>query len=166
MKILSQGMKDEDLNKNKKELEKKAIKRIKTGLILNEFGEQNKINVSEQEMQAEIQKQLRMMPGQEKIIQEYYQKNPSMIANLKGSLYEEKIIQSIKSKAKMTKKEITKEEAEKLLKSENDKHLHEHNHDHGSSVKNKTRSTKKTITSKKAKTLSKGPSKAKKVSKK
>ena len=66
----------------------------------------------------------------------------------------------------MTKKEITKEEAEKLLKSENDKHLHEHNHDHGPSVKNKKRSTKKTITSKKAKTLSKGPSKAKKVSKK
>ncbi len=159
-------MKEDEVSKNKKDFENKAKKRIKTGLILNEFGQQNKIEVSEQELQNEIQKQLRMMPGQEKIIQEYYQKNPSMIANLKGSLYEEKIIQSIKSKAKMTKKEITKEEAEKLLKSENDKHLHEHNHDHGPSVKNKTRSTKKTITSKKAKTLSKRPSKAKKVSKK
>ena len=39
-----------------------------------------------------------MMPGQEKVIQEYYQKNPSMIASLKGSLYEEKIIQSFISK--------------------------------------------------------------------
>ena len=166
LKILTEGMKEDEVSKNKKDFENKAKKRIKTGLILNEFGQQNKIEVSEQELQNEIQKQLRMMPGQEKIIQEYYQKNPSMIANLKGSLYEEKIIQSIKSKAKMTKKEITKEEAEKLLKSENDKHLHEHNHDHGPSVKNKTRSTKKTITSKKAKTLSKRPSKAKKVSKK
>ena len=166
LKILTEGMKEDEVSKNKKDFENKAKKRIKTGLILNEFGQQNKIEVSEQELQNEIQKQLRMMPGQEKIIQEYYQKNPSMIANLKGSLYEEKIIQSIKSKAKMTKKEITKEEAEKLLKSENDKHLHEHNHDHGPSVKNKTRSTKKTITSKKAKTLSMRPSKAKKVSKK
>ena len=42
IKILSQGMKEEELNKNRKDLEKKAIKRIKTGLILNEFGEQNK----------------------------------------------------------------------------------------------------------------------------
>ena len=73
VKILSQGMKEDELNKNKKNLENKAIKRIKTGLILNEFGEQNKINVTEQEMQVEIQKQLRMMPGQEKILQEYYQ---------------------------------------------------------------------------------------------
>ena len=30
-------------------------KRIKVGLILNEFGEQNKIKVTEQELQAEVQ---------------------------------------------------------------------------------------------------------------
>ncbi len=89
-------MKQEELSKNKKDLEKKAIKRIKTGLILNEFGEQNKINVSEQEMQTEIQKQLRMMPGQEKMLQEYYQKNPAVLDNLRGkglttgSFHEEK----------------------------------------------------------------------------
>ena len=35
-------------------------------------------------MQAEIQKQLRMMPGQEKILQEYYQNNPSVLSNFRG----------------------------------------------------------------------------------
>ncbi len=45
--ILSQGMDKKEIEKNKKNLEKKALKRIKAGLILNEFGEQNKINVSE-----------------------------------------------------------------------------------------------------------------------
>ena len=135
---------------------------------MNEFGQKNNIEISNQEIQNEIQKQLRMMPGQEKMIQEYYQKNPSMIANLKGSLYEEKIIKNIKSKAKANKKEITKEEAEKLLKSENDKQLHEHNHDHThkQSDYKKAVSPEKTKTKKKAKSPSKSPTKVKKVSKK
>ncbi|MDP7344231.1 MAG: hypothetical protein QF767_12895, partial [Alphaproteobacteria bacterium] len=51
-----------------------------------------------------------------------------LLANLKGSLYEEKIIKEIKLKAKPNKKEITKEQAEKLLKEENDKHLKEHSY--------------------------------------
>ena len=33
------------------------------------------------------------MPGQEKMIFDYYQKNPSASQSLKGSLYEEKIIE-------------------------------------------------------------------------
>ena len=57
IKVLSHGMKDEDLKKNKKDLETQAKKRIKTGLILNEFGQKNKINVTEQELNIEIQKQ-------------------------------------------------------------------------------------------------------------
>ena len=62
------------LKLRKKNFEEKAKKRIKVGLILNEFGEQNKIHVHENEIQAEIQKQLKMMPGQEKMVMEYYQK--------------------------------------------------------------------------------------------
>ena len=168
IKILSQGMKEEELNKNKKDLEKKAIKRIKTGLILNEFGEQNKINVSEQEMQIEIQKQLRMMPGQEKMLQEYYQNNPSVLSNLRGQLYEEKILKEIKLKAKSNLKEITKEEAEKILKEENDKHMnehHSHDQDHDHSFHTKSTSSQKVSSSKKTKTTVKKTTKAKKVSK-
>ena len=66
VKILSQGMSEEDAKKSRKNFEEIAKKRIKVGLILNEFGEQNKIKVTEQELQAEVQKQIRMMPGQEK----------------------------------------------------------------------------------------------------
>ena len=125
IQILSQGMKDEDKKKNLKSHENQAKKRIQAGLILNQFGEENKITVTEQEMQNEIQKQLRMMPGQEKMLQEYYQSNPSVLANLRGSLYEEKILKEIKKKAKANKKEISKEDAEKLLKAENEKHMKE-----------------------------------------
>tara|TARA_B100000900_G_scaffold410731_1_gene429079 strand:- start:623 stop:2026 length:1404 start_codon:yes stop_codon:yes gene_type:complete len=120
VKILSQGMSEEETKKNKSKFIERAKTRIKTGLILNEFGEQNKINVSEQEIQAEVQKQLRMMPGQEKMIMDFYQKNPSAVASLRGTVYEEKILNLIKEKAKANKKEVTKEEAEKILKNAND----------------------------------------------
>ena len=118
-------------------------------------------------MQTAIQKQLRTMPGQEKMVQEYYQKNPSALASLRGNVYEEKIINLIKSKAKVNKKEVSKEEAEKILKSApNYSREHKHNDSHEQSKTKKTVSAKKTDKSQKAKPLSKKLGKAKKVSKK
>ena len=175
VKILSQGISEEEAKKNKKSFEDKAKARIKTGLILNEFGEKNQIKVSEQEIQAEVQKQLRMMPGQEKMVMDFYQKNPSALASLRGTVYEEKILNLIKEKGKPNKKEISKDEAEKILK-EAHKHDHDHDHDHDHShdneAKKKTKkkpaakaSEKKKPSTKtaKAKTAAK---KTKKVSKK
>ena len=165
--ILTQDMKEDEIKKNKKDFEKKAKDRIKVGLILNAFGEQNKIHVHENELQAEIQKQLTMMPGQEKIVMDYYQKNPSASDSLRGTIYEDKIIELIKSKAKVNKKEVSKEEAEKILKSaHNHSREHKHNDSHEQSKTKKTVSAKKTDKSQKAKPLSKKPGKAKKVSKK
>ena len=165
VKILAQGMNEEDAKKSRKNFEDIAKKRIKVGLILNEFGEQNKIKVTEQEVQAEVQKQLRMMPGQEKMVMEFYQKNPSALSSLRGTVYEEKIIDLIKTKAKPDKKEITKDEAEKILK-EYQKQEHDHDHDHS---KEKKASTKKVTPKKdkaKPKTAKSKETKVKKVSKK
>ena len=165
--ILTQDMKEDEIKKNKKDFEKKAKDRIKVGLILNAFGEQNKIHVHENELQAEIQKQLTMMPGQEKIVMDYYQKNPSASDSLRGTIYEDKIIELIKSKAKVNKKEVSKEEAEKILKSaHNHSREHKHSDSHEQSKTKKTVSAKKTDKSQKAKPLSKKLGKAKKVSKK
>merc|ERR1711966_145785 len=116
VKILSQGMPEEEAKKSKKNFEEIAKKRIKVGLVLNEFGEQNQIKVTEQELQQEVQKQIRMMPGQEKMVMDFYQKNPSALSSLRGTVYEEKILTMIKEKAKSNKKEISKTEAEKILK--------------------------------------------------
>jgi len=166
IKILSQGMLEEEAKKNKTKFTETAKTRIKTGLILNEFGEQNKVQVSEQEIQAEVQKQLRMMPGQEKMVMDFYQKNPSAVASLRGTVYEEKILNLIKEKAKPNKKEISKDEAEKILKDahkHDHNHDHDHEHDHGEDKKVKAKSTKEKKSPSKA---SKSKPAAKKVSKK
>jgi trigger factor len=159
IKVLAQGMSEEETKKNKKNFEETAKKRIKVGLILNEFGEQNNIKVSEQEIQNEVQKQLRMMPGQEKMVMDFYQKNPSALASLRGNVYEEKIINLIKSKAKPNKRDISKNEAEKILK---DSHDHDHEH-----LKEKKTKPKKTVKkTEKPKSKASATTKAKKVSKK
>ena len=164
IKIISQGMSEDEVKKNKAKFTETAKTRIKTGLILNEFGEQNKVGVSEPEIQAEVQKQLRMMPGQEKMVMDFYQKNPSAVASLRGTVYEEKIINLIKEKAKPNKKEISKVEAEKILKEAHKlDHNNDHDHDHGEDKKAAT----KTTSEKKPSTKStKSKPETKKVSKK
>jgi len=113
--IMTQNLKPEEKEKNKSSNEKLAKSRIKLGLILNEYGEKNNLKVSDDEVRAEIQKQIKGMPGQEKMILEYYQKNPNASQSLKGSIYEEKIIELIKSKINLTIKEIDTKEAEKII---------------------------------------------------
>ncbi len=122
--LISQGLKKEDAEKNKKESEKIAKKRIKLGLILNELGDKNNLKVEEQELKNEIQKQIQSMPGQQKQVLEYYQKNPSAAASLRGSIYEEKILNLIKEKSKKIKKIVSIEEAEMVIEQHHKSHHH------------------------------------------
>ena len=166
IKILSQGMSDDDAKKSRDNFEEIAKKRIKVGLILNEFGEQNQIKVTEQELQAEVQKQIQMIPGQEKMVMDFYKKNPNALASLRGTVYEEKILTAIKQKGKANKKEISKDEAEKILKeSQNQTDTNdEQNVKTKKNIETKKTNIKKTaVKSTKSKTQKK---KLKKVSKK
>ncbi|MDC2987047.1 trigger factor [Candidatus Pelagibacter bacterium] len=113
--IMTQNLKPEEKEKHKSNNEKLAKSRIKLGLLLNEYGEKNNLKVSDEEVRNEIQKQIKGMPGQEKMILDYYQKNPSASQSLKGSIYEEKIIDLIKSKINLVTKEIGAKEAEKII---------------------------------------------------
>jgi len=147
--LISQGLKKEEAEKNKKESEKIAKKRVKLGLILNELGEKNNLKVDEQELKNEIQKQVQSMPGQQKQVLQYYEKNPSAAASLRGTIYEEKIINLIKEKSKKIKKTISIKEAEDII------HQHHRTHQHSEEEE-----------SKKAKKVHKSPKKKKKIRKK
>ena len=146
MLAMTKNLKPEDKEKHKSNNEKLAKSRIKLGLILNEYGAKNNLKVSDEEVRAEIQKQIKGMPGQEKMVLDYYQKNPSASQSLKSSIYEEKIIDLIKSKSNFVSKKIKTNEAEKIIANFNKPKL------------NKTETIKKTPI--------KTKSKSKKVSKK
>ena len=89
--LMTHKLKKEEIEKNDSKNLIIAESRIKLGLILNEYGEKNNLKVLDGEVKAEIQKQIQGMPGQEKMVLDYYEKNPSASQNLKGALYEEKI---------------------------------------------------------------------------
>ena len=125
--IMTQSLKDEEKEKHKTNNEKIAKSRIKLGLLLNEYGEKNNLKVSDNEVRAEIQKQIKTMPGQEKMVLDYYQKNPSASQSLKGSIYEEKIITLIKSKIKLEIKNINTKEAEQIISKFNKPNLDQAN---------------------------------------
>ena len=123
--IITKNLKIEDKEKNKSNNEKLAKSRIKLGLLLNEYGEKNNLKVSDDEVRAEIQKQIKGMPGQEQTVLEYYKKNQNASQSLKGSIYEEKIIKLIKSKIKLTTKKIDTKEAEKIISEFNKPNLND-----------------------------------------
>ena len=161
LSIMTQGLKDEEIDKNKIKVENIAKKRIKLGLVLNEFGEKNNLKVNEQELRSEIQKQVQSMPGQQKQVLEYYQKNPSAASSLRGSIYEDKIINFIKQKGKKIIKNISSDEAENILKSEHEKKHKDHDH----AKKESSEDAKKTVI-KKSKKAVKTITKNKKIRKK
>ena len=148
LSIMTQDLKNEEIEKNKSKAELIAKKRIKLGLVLNEFGEINKLKVSEDEVRAEIQKQVQSMPDQQKQVLEYYQKNPSAASSLRGSIYEGKIINFIKQKAKKITKNISVDEAESILKLDHEKKHKDHDHAKDKSVASTNKT--KVVKSKKA----------------
>jgi trigger factor len=158
---MTHKLKKEEIEKHKSKNSKIAESRIKLGLILNEYGEKNNLKVLDDEVKAEIQKQIKGMPGQEKMVLDYYEKNPSAAQSLKGALYEEKILTLFKSKINLKKKQITTIEAEKIISDFNktSQDLSAHNHD----PDNETKVSKEKKVSKTSSNIKK---KIKKVSKK
>jgi len=169
---MTHKLKKEEIEKHKLKNLKIAESRIKLGLVLNEYGEKNNLKVLDDDVKAEIQKQIKGMPGQEKMVLDYYEKNPSAAQSLKGALYEEKILTLFKSKINLKKINITTAEAEKIIsdfnKSSKDLSAHisdleEINHDNDNNQVNNTKANKK---KKVSKTSSNTKEKIKKVSKK
>ncbi|MDP2358525.1 MAG: trigger factor [Beijerinckiaceae bacterium] len=94
-----------------------AERRVRLGLLMAEVGEQEKVSVSDDELSAAIVEQARQYPGQEKAVWDFYQKNQQAVAQIRAPLYEEKVVDVIVAKAKVTDKTVSKEE---LMKDDED----------------------------------------------
>lgn len=104
---------EEDAKKTDKALEKDyrkiASRRVRLGLVLAEMGQKHEIQITNEELQAAMVAEARQYPGQEQQVIEFYQKNPQAIAQLRAPIYEEKVVDLIVEKAKMTDKKVDKE---------------------------------------------------------
>lgn len=87
-----------------------AQRRVRLGLVLSEIGMKVGVNVSEDELKAAVFDQVRQYPGQEKEIMDFFRKTPEAVANLRAPIFEEKVIDYLLAKIKVTDKEVTSEE--------------------------------------------------------
>ena len=102
---------DEQLKKRYKKI---SERRVKLGVLLQFIAKEEKIEISEDELSKGIMQYSSQYPGQEKQIIEYLKKNPSSVESIRGPLLEQKIIDTISSKATMTIKKIDEEQYKKL----------------------------------------------------
>ncbi|MDA9640652.1 trigger factor [Pelagibacteraceae bacterium] len=105
-----QHKKDIEKQEISKEMEKdfqeQAENRIKLGIVLNEIGQVNKIQVSQEEMQQALYQYAGNFPGQEQEVVEYFKKNPDAAMQIQAPLYENKVVDFVLSKVKLKNNEL------------------------------------------------------------
>jgi trigger factor len=110
-----------------------AERRVRLGLVIGEIGDKAKVQVGQDELRRALIEQARRYPGQEKLVYEFYEKNPSALVELRAPIFEDKVVDHILEQAKPADKKVSLEE---LMKPEEDPdahlyHGHDHDHDHG-----------------------------------
>jgi trigger factor len=128
--LADEGKNEEEL---KAEYRKIAERRVRLGLLIGEIGDKAKVQVGQEELRRALIEQARRYPGQEKMVYEYYEKNPAALIELRAPIFEDKVVEHILGLAKPVDKKVSVEE---LLKPDEDAHAHllqghDHAHDHG-----------------------------------
>ncbi len=102
----------------RKEYRAIAERRVRLGLVLGTMGEKEGVQVSEQELQNALMNRMRQFPGQEKQVIDYYRKNPGAMVELRGPLFEQKVVDALVAKANVTEKTVTKDELQAMVQDE------------------------------------------------
>ncbi len=101
------GTTEEDERERNRKL---AERRVRLGLVLAEIGQRNNIEVTDEEMKRAMMDQARQYPGQEKQVIEYFQNNPNALMELRGPVFEEKVVDYALAMADVTEKPVSKDE--------------------------------------------------------
>jgi trigger factor len=92
------------------EYRKIAERRVRLGLVLAEIGERAKVEVTQEELSQGLMERARQFPGQERMVWEFYQKNPQALAEIRAPIFEEKVVDHILASAKVIEKAVSKDE--------------------------------------------------------
>ena len=115
----NQGNQDKpkDLKPTKEEVSF-AKRRVRVGLYFAEIGINNKLDLSETEMQAAFAEEAKKYPGQEQEYLKFVQTNPQAQQAVRAPLFEEKVVDHILKSVKINEKKISvakfKEQMQKM----------------------------------------------------
>jgi trigger factor len=94
---------------------KLAERRVRLGLLLADVGQKANVEVTDAEMTQAILAQARQYPGQERQFFEFVQQNQQMQQQLRAPLFEDKVVDHIVAGAKVTEKEVSKDDLQKAI---------------------------------------------------
>jgi len=104
----------------RKEYRAIAERRVRLGLVLGRMGDKAGVVVSEQELQNALMNRMRQFPGQEKMVVDYYRRNPGAMMELRGPIFEQKVVDGLVAAAKVDEKTVTKDELQKMVEDEDE----------------------------------------------
>ena len=94
---------------DEKKERKEAERRVKLGLILAEWGSQNKVEVTRDDMQNAIWDEASRYPDPKQIF-EFYNTNPNAVAMLRGMVFERKALDAMLTHVKQKEKSVPADE--------------------------------------------------------
>jgi trigger factor len=108
-----------------------AERRVRLGLLLSEIGTANGVEVSQQEMNRLVaQAASQYGPEDRQRFIQYVQQEPMAAAQLRAPLFEDKVVDFLFEKAEISDREVTREELEAAIESDEGFDTGTHHHDH------------------------------------
>jgi trigger factor len=86
-----------------------ADRRVRLGLLVAEIGRSSNVQITEQDLRRAMITEMQQFPGQEKMIIDFYQKNPRAMDRLRGPIFEDKVVDHALELATVTDQEVTTE---------------------------------------------------------
>ena len=101
--------KSDDHKWDEKNERKEAERRVKLGLILAEWGTQNKVEVTRDDLQQAVWAEASRYPDPKQVF-EFYNKNQNALAMLRGMIFERKALDAMLTHVKQKEKAVKPEE--------------------------------------------------------
>ena len=125
-----------EMEADKDDYHKIAVRRVRLGLLLSEIGQKNGIEITSVEMNRLISQAAQQYdPKDRERFVQYIQQEPMAAAQLRAPLYEDKVVDFLFAKAEITDRSVTREELEAAIEADEDDIGHVHGpgcgHDHG-----------------------------------
>ena len=110
-----------EMEDEKDEYREIAVRRVRLGLLLSEIGQNNGVEVSQQEMGMLIQQAAQQYrPEDRDRFVQYIQQDQMAAAQLRAPMYEDKVVDFLFDKAEVTDRKVTRDELEAAIEAEDD----------------------------------------------
>jgi trigger factor len=115
-----------EMEADREDYRKIAIRRVRLGLLLSEIGQGNKIDITQAEMNRLVAQAAQQYdPKDRERFVQFIQQDPMAAAQLRAPLYEDKVVDFLFSKADITDRTVTREELEAAIEADaDDTHVH------------------------------------------